>query len=409
MGPDSKVYYYCFYPSNPPVQLGTATQPKIYWLALYAQPSHGTANLFGWKTTALRQFDISVHASWPGVPPTGGWIPTISPNNQPLDLAFKITTDTNQPPPPPCCPETNGVKFLQPPNVINGQDVLASRDMTLADDFRCTDTGPISDIHIWGSWLRDTVGTNATFTLGIWSDIPAVTNATGRYRSSPGNVLWSQTFGPGEYAQCFYTNVNETFYDPSVPAILGPDSNIFYYCFFPTNRFVQQGTSAKPTNYWLSVNVQPPAGAQPLFGWHTSATSYNDDAVWFKGPVLPFVPPPAAWNEMFDLQGRSLNLAFKITTDTNGCPPMAVTCPAAKTVECGTPWSFDLPTVVDPCCGTNYTITVVNTSTSGVCPQTITRTWAINDCLGLAANCSQTVTVLDTTPPVITCGTNKTV
>ena len=56
------------------------------------------------------------------------------------------------------------------PGAITGMDVNATWQNTstvvppvpvypfvkvLADDFPCTMTGPITDIHIWGSWLND--------------------------------------------------------------------------------------------------------------------------------------------------------------------------------------------------------------------------------------------------------------
>src|SRR5262245_12758426 len=49
-----------------------------------------------------------------------------------------------------------------------GLDVLAtaqgpgsaSPSKILADDWLCTFTGPVSDIHIWGSWLNDRLPNN---------------------------------------------------------------------------------------------------------------------------------------------------------------------------------------------------------------------------------------------------------
>jgi hypothetical protein len=404
MGPDSKEYYYCFYPSNL-VQRGTTASPKIYWLAVYTMPSQGTSTLFGWKNSQIQQFDISTHTPWPGAAPiTANWQPTRDPNNIPLDLAFKLNTGTN--PPPACCPEGDGVKFVQWPNAFQGSsdlDVNASQNLILADDFLCNQTGPITDIHLWGSWLNDNVDLNASYTLSIWSDVPAKTNGTVVVPSHPGVQVWSQPFGPGDYSLCFYTNTSGSFYDASVPAILGADTQIYYLCFYPTNPFVQLGTANAPTNYWLAVNAQTTAGAGKTFGWHTSYNHYNDIAVWGNGPS------PAAWNPMHDVQGLPLSMAFKVNTSTNGCPQTTVICSTNKTVECGSSWNFDPPQVNSPCCGTNFTITPVYTATNGFCPQVITRVWNITDCLGLFTTCTQIVTVVDTTAPVIICPTNKTV
>ena len=94
---------------------------------------------------------------------------------------------------------------------------------------------------------------------------------------------------------------------------------------------------------------------------------------------------------------------FAVLTVTSCCAT------ETKTVECGTAWTFDAPTVSDSCSGTNVTLTVLSTVTNGVCPRIITRTWKATDACGNSVTNSQAVTVVDTTPPVLTCATNKTV
>jgi formylglycine-generating enzyme required for sulfatase activity len=212
-----------------------------------------------------------------------------------------------------------------------------------------------------------------------------------------------------------------------------------------------------------------------------------------------------------------------VSLGASGPAPPVLTCASNKTVECGTNWVFDPPTVVGGGCSSNLTISVLstlangvaqitftgggsaangqvffvgNTATSGfldittgtnmgtytlspgsgtnagflwdglifpasdpfidvdgllftnsghalnlfgngpgsysligaptnlayyapfvtngvatlaVCPQVITRTWLFTDACGNSNTCSQTVTVVDTTPPTLTCATNKTV
>src|ERR1039458_9156274 len=74
-----------------------------------------------------------------------------------------------------------------------------------------------------------------------------------------------------------------------------------------------------------------------------------------------------------------------------------------------TSWTFDPPTAFDTCSGANVSLTVLSTVTNGVCPRMFTRTWLATDACGNTNTCSQTVTVADTTPPMITCASNKTV
>ena len=78
-----------------------------------------------------------------------------------------------------------------------------------------------------------------------------------------------------------------------------------------------------------------------------------------------------------------------------------ITCPASITVQCGSTWSFDTPTATGGC-GGNITITILSTVTNGTCPMTATRTWRATDLCGGTAQCSQTVTLVEPTFPIIT-------
>jgi len=40
----------------------------------------------------------------------------------------------------------------------DGWDVNASSGLCLADDWQCSQTGPVEDIHFWGSWMHGDVG-----------------------------------------------------------------------------------------------------------------------------------------------------------------------------------------------------------------------------------------------------------
>lgn len=86
-------------------------------------------------------------------------------------------------------------------------------------------------------------------------------------------------------------------------------------------------------------------------------------------------------------------------------PPLTVVCPTNKTVECGSNWSFDSPTILSSCCGaTVMSSDAVLSQTT--CSQVIERTWTITDGCGNQTTCSQKVTTVDTTPPGRQCGAN---
>jgi hypothetical protein len=331
IGTDDQAWYYCLYPTNPFTQTGSSSAPKVYWLAAYVQVSSAVGEptpQYGWKTTSIVQNDTSVHTPWPGSAPgtNASWIPTgyqppAGGPLVPLDLAFKLETPTNTS--SALCMDTNdGVKYIQQPN-LQGLDVWNSGPWMLADDFICTNAGPISDIHIWGSWLNDSVETNSiTFTLGIYDDVPVNPNNP---NSHPGNLLWQQTFAPGQYAENFFATGSETFLNPGPPATMGTDSQAWYYCFYPTNPFVQTGTNSAPKTYWLAVYAQLPSRSTDYnFGWKTTDSVQNDTSVHAAWPgSMPTNNP--GWTPT-DYQPPTggplvpLDLSFKLTTQTNCCP-----------------------------------------------------------------------------------------
>jgi HYR domain/Secretion system C-terminal sorting domain len=92
--------------------------------------------------------------------------------------------------------------------------------------------------------------------------------------------------------------------------------------------------------------------------------------------------------------------------------PPVITCPPDVTVECGddtSPANTGTATATDDVDPTP-TITFADTSVAG-CGNTevITRTWTATDDAGNSSSCVQTITVVDTTLPTITCPANFTV
>ena len=108
----------------------------------------------------------------------------------------------------------------------------------------------------------------------------------------------------------------------------------------------------------------------------------------------------------------NVSICVQIVTAVDTTPPI-FTCTTNRTVECGTAWNFTPPTAIDNCVGTNVTVFVLSTTTNtgGFCGPTFlaTRTWQAVDGCGNLNFCSQSVLVVDTTPPVPTCATNKTI
>src|SRR6267142_4121988 len=221
------------------------------------------------------------------------------------------------------CPETNVLKYVQIPPTDGGYDVWDSGPWALADDFICTNTGPITDIHLWASWLNNNVDFNTTFWLGIYDDVAAVTNGPVLIPSRPGtNLVWQQYFGPGQYSQSLVPGGIGQFYNPQPPGVMGSGGQTYYYCFYPSNPPVQTGTLTQSKTYWLAVYAMPSQATSFLFGWKSAQLQQHDIST--RTPWGGGAPITTDWRPNYNPNNFGLDLAFKINT---AAPPPPLCCP----------------------------------------------------------------------------------
>ena len=89
------------------------------------------------------------------------------------------------------------------------------------------------------------------------------------------------------------------------------------------------------------------------------------------------------------------------------CPHPVITCPADITIECGSdtsPASAGSATDSSPCdCSNN--VSFADNFIAGSCDfeRTVTRTWIVTDSCGGSNQCEQTISIVDTTAPTLTC------
>jgi hypothetical protein len=190
----------------------------------------------------------------------------------------------------------------------------------VADDWMCTETGPVEDIHFWGSWEGDGKGQIAWIDVGIYSDVPA---GTENPISHPGQLLWTQSFHPGEFTERLWGSGEQGWYDPFVqpPIVVRPDHfQIWQYNI--TNIPVPGAFEQERGHiYWLALSVRLASKSVREFGWKTSVDHFNDDATWVDLPPTGPVP----WNELIDpYTGASLDMAFVITPEPAAFVVLAV-------------------------------------------------------------------------------------
>jgi hypothetical protein len=190
----------------------------------------------------------------------------------------------------------------------NGWDVNFSAPKVVADDWMCTASGPVSDVHLWFSYRGDQQGPINNIHLSIHADIP---KQPGLEFSRPGALLWQGDFNLGmpnvQIAGPFPGE--QGWYDPNTGEVRPLDHNNYWQLNITgiENPFPQE----QGTIYWLDVSI---TALDSRVGWKTSLQHFNDDAVWVDVPAdgLGFV-----WHELRDpLEPTvSLDMAFVITPE----------------------------------------------------------------------------------------------
>lgn len=190
--------------------------------------------------------------------------------------------------------------FPQLPD-LNGWDVNATYPKVLADDWQCSGSGLVSDIHFWGSWKADQVGQISSFHMSIHADVPA----QGGLPSHPGPVLWEEDIT--QFAiRSYDPSANEGWYDPNTGQYNKPDHT--HYFQYNITNIPNPYFQTLNTIYWLDVSAHV-VGTANQWGWKTSLNHWNDDAVWGDFPT-------PNWTELTDpIAGTSLDLAFVITPE----------------------------------------------------------------------------------------------
>jgi hypothetical protein len=175
----------------------------------------------------------------------------------------------------------------------NGWDVYATAGLddfpqiVLADDWGCSETGWVKDIHFWGSWYNDHEGIIDHFVMGVAANIPAgVDNIP---YSRPGETLKEWVIYDWDVRGPL--NGDQGFYFPYVPEAFWHDHTKYYqYNVFLNEEdwFWQE----EGTIYWLFISAIvefDPTGAQPFWGWKSSNNHWEDDACWAEWNILDWV------------------------------------------------------------------------------------------------------------------------
>lgn len=151
----------------------------------------------------------------------------------------------------------------------NGWDICLVHQ-GIADDFQCTETGPITDIHFWVSWKGDVEDfASVRWKVSIYDD------ASGR----PGGSLWTLSRGDGNITYRPYGTGDQGWHCPSA-GLTQPDDHSNYYQVNITEiqNYFEQTRNEK---YWLLIQAEL-GESKAEVGWKTSTTSYHSKAYWLN-------------------------------------------------------------------------------------------------------------------------------
>ena len=157
----------------------------------------------------------------------------------------------------------------------------------VADDWRCSQSGPVTDVHFWfsvegedgsGAATGEAIAAVEFVHLSVHKDIPDP-DGDGPEYSMPGELLWERDItdvtvpldAPGQGLQGWAT--------PAEPDWRREDHVLFFQANLTgiEEPFIQNEGEI----YWLDVSVKMADDYQgPKIGWKTSLDEWNDDAVY---------------------------------------------------------------------------------------------------------------------------------
>ncbi|MCP4705615.1 MAG: hypothetical protein GY865_13530 [candidate division Zixibacteria bacterium] len=187
----------------------------------------------------------------------------------------------------------------------NGWGISRLPERILADDWQCSESGPVRDLHFWGKWFAGFEGTIDHFDITIYADIPADPPLIPFSR--PGEILWE--YDAFEFAT---TSIPQTspggWYNPITGEVLSDIQQDYYQYdiyFDDQQTWFEQ---VEGTIYWIEVF---PAADLSGWGWLSSINHWNDNAIFWN-------LYEEEWIELYEPGSDDpLDLAFVITADAS--------------------------------------------------------------------------------------------
>ena len=309
-------------------QEGTIQSNKVYWLDVQAfiQGATDPRISFGWKTCPTNWNDDAVwangteqsHGPWSALK----YPPPHERHGQTVDMAFRLNAGERV---------SYEVKWSQPPQSYHPTNSYYGwNDISwyggefgypiVADDWVCTNSNPVTDIHWWGSFSNwtETVPPKLPdeFRITFWTDKPKSGTGGPQDFSHPSNCVGMVTCTNFSYEFAGWD------WDPRNPNA-APEACFLFQRMLATNEWFHQDPAHGTNIYWISIAAfytNPQMGQTCPWGWKTRPRDTNslapDDAVRIYNPTAPlpdmlYVSGEPIW---WPYWSNSWDMAFELTT-----------------------------------------------------------------------------------------------
>ena len=220
--------------------------------------------------------------------------------------------------------------YPQLPNET-GWAVDATFPALITDDWQCSETGMIKDIHFWGAWSLGITGQILSFDVIIFSNLAAKEAPNTRCYSTPGDTLWHHVIS--DFIEVpVDSSSNQGWYDPTACVFNLDDHQLYfqYNIFLPESLWFYQEEGSV---YWLSVRANVVDPVNTRWGWKSTLNPWNDVGVWLDDygwtdmvfPVDQFRPGDVD----NDCDVDTFDVNYLIEYLSNGGPAPPYTCPGS--------------------------------------------------------------------------------
>ncbi|MFP3938535.1 MAG: PEP-CTERM sorting domain-containing protein [Phycisphaerae bacterium] len=162
--------------------------------------------------------------------------------------------------------------FPQEGDLDTGVAVYDMAPTRLADDWQCSESGAVTDIHIWVSWKNDQDTSIGGADIAIRSDSG----------TEPGGELWSRSFDGENIGYWVWSSSPDGlwWYDPTTGNAEEDDHTALVMLSFSIGA-QDAFTQTEGARYWLDVSLELDEQAAEQLGWSNTNDSYRNGAVWW--------------------------------------------------------------------------------------------------------------------------------